>query len=487
MRIGDRYELERPLGEGGMAGVFLARDVETGAAVAIKQMHAELGAHQELRARFLREGRIVARLTHPHVVAIHDVLPVDETGIAMVMEFVEGCDLAAVIKRNPPLAMVPELALRVLRPVAEALAYVHGEGIIHRDVKPANVLLGADGAVKLTDFGIARGDDDQSLTQTGDFLGTPAYIPPEQARGLRVTAAADQYALGVMLYQLVTGEKPFAARSTAEIVLAILRNEYPDPRERCAAVDDGLAAIINRAMSPEPGDRFPDMAAFIAALDAWHTPDPEGTPATVSALVADPEGAAAAFARQVAEQLAAEGEVARDVGDRATARARAHTALTRHPQNISARALLTTLGEEAPDPLLLQAGARPDAIGDDDTVFDPRGPALPGDRTAITPPGAAAEPPDRSPIATAETDPAVDAIADPPRRAPATPSGSIGRASPADVTVLKPATPPPGVAGWKILLIVFVLTGLIGGGIAWIVHSQPPTAPPKPPAPEASP
>ncbi len=497
MRIGDRYELERPLGEGGMAGVFLARDTETDSQVAIKQMHAELGKHAELRARFLREGRIVARLDHPHIVAIHDVIPVEETGVAMVMAFVEGCDLSRIVKRNPPPVLCPELAARIVRPIAEALAYVHGEGVIHRDVKPANVLLGLDGAIKLTDFGIARGDDEQGLTKTGDFLGTPAYIPPEQARGLRVSAAADQYALGVMLYQLVTGEKPFAARSTAEVVLAILRNEYPDPRTRNPAIDDAFAAVINTAMAPEPDARFADVAAFIAALDACVPPCAAAqTAETVAALVADPEGAATAFARDIAERLCAEGEVALGVGDRPTAVARAHGALYRHPSNTRAAALLHDLGQDAPDPLLAAAAAGDAGADDDDTVFDPRGPQLPGGQTQVTPAGPAArDAMAAAALGVAETDPQVEPVGAAAAPAPSARPAQIPAQDPPpapepgphdEATVLRPAGTPRGIAGWKVLAAVFVLTALIGGGVAWIVHSQPPTAPPTP-TPEARP
>ncbi len=176
----ERYELKRPLGAGGMARVFLAQDTMLGRTVAIKQLHAELGDNEEVRKRFMREARIFARLKHANIVDIYDIIRTDDDGVAMVMEFIDGTDLSVLMRGG--LKLVPELAALVVRPVAEALSYAHDQGVIHRDVKPANVLLGRDGLVKLSDFGIAKAQEETVLTQTGDFLGTPAYIAPEQAR-----------------------------------------------------------------------------------------------------------------------------------------------------------------------------------------------------------------------------------------------------------------------------------------------------------------
>lgn len=482
MRIADRYRLLRPLGQGGMAGVFLAHDETLDRAVAIKQLHSEFGDQSEVKARFLREARIIARLRHPNIVDIHDVVPLEEIGgVAMVMEYIDGTDLSHLLRKMP--VPCPELAALVLRPVAEALAYVHREGIIHRDIKPANVLLGRDGAVKLTDFGIARGDDDSGLTRTGDFLGTPAYIPPEQARGVRVTAAADQYALGVMLYQLVTGEKPFAARSTAEVVLAIIRGEYPDPRTRAAAVDDALAAVIHRAMAHEPGDRYPDVDAFIAALDACLPPlDADQVAAAVAAIVAQPESSTSEFARLRADEWELRAEQARARGDHAAA---AH----------AERAAAARRGVAHPTDAIDAAEL---AFGTDATLLDPREPTV--DDTMPSGLHAAADAgPDPAPPAPAPAARRVDAVAatDPPRRSPAPPRrAAVGAATVAAAraavsaapTVAMPApsaAPAPGVAGWKVLLVALVITALIGGGVTWFLLRDPPPPPAMDRAPPA--
>ncbi len=346
--LGERYELKRRLGAGGMARVFLAEDTMLGRTVAIKQLHEELGDDEEVRKRFLREARIFARLKHAHIVDIYDILrDDDDDGVAMVMEFIDGADLSTLMRGG--LKLVPELAALVMRPVAEALAYAHGEGIVHRDVKPANILLGRDGAVKLSDFGIAKAQEETVLTQTGDFLGTPAYIAPEQARGETVGPAADQYALGAVLFQLVTGQQPFKAPNTLAVLTKIMSGDYPDPRELSDAVDDHLASIIARALSFEPGDRYPDVAAMLGALRAYHhevSRDRERR--LLAELVEDPGTTAEAVAGEVADSMVTTGRAAFDSGDVGRAREAAEAALARSPDHPEARALLARVEDSTP-------------------------------------------------------------------------------------------------------------------------------------------
>ncbi|MBU1432433.1 serine/threonine protein kinase, partial [Myxococcota bacterium] len=283
----ERYERLEPLGAGGMASVFRGHDRLLDRPVAIKVLHPELARRAPLRARFLREARIFAQLKHPHIVDIYDVLSEGDE-VAMVMELVEGDDLKGILKRHAPL--IPPLAALVIEPVAEALAYAHARGVIHRDVKPANILMGADGVVKLSDFGIAKAaNQEDNLTQTGELLGTPAYIAPEQAQGAAITPAVDQYALGVVLYQLVTGEQPFKAPNTMAVLTRIVLGNYTDPRQLSPNVDEPLARIISRALKLDPQARFPDVGAFLSALAVYQAHlGAARRAALLSSLVEDP-------------------------------------------------------------------------------------------------------------------------------------------------------------------------------------------------------
>ncbi len=286
--LNDRYELQDRLGAGGMAKVFRAFDHSLSRTVAVKMLHDDLVSNEELRQRFLREARVFAHLRHPHIIEIHDVVH-GEQSAAMVMEFIDGTDLSHLAKRQP--LRVPELAVAVLRPVMDALSHAHAEGVIHRDVKPANIMLSRDGRVKLGDFGIAKVLDETHLTHTGEFLGTPAYIAPEQARGETVTAAVDQYALGVVLYELLAGRPPYTGPTPLAVLSQILIGKFPDIRELNEAVDERLAAVLHRTLNADPAARFPDVAALMAALDALVPPLP-GTRERqlVAGLVADPGG-----------------------------------------------------------------------------------------------------------------------------------------------------------------------------------------------------
>lgn len=269
--LGDRYEIRERIGSGGMARVMRAFDLRLEREVAVKMLHDDLLEKQEVAARFMREARIFAKLRHAHIVEIHDILHFegDEQrpgGVAMVMELIDGMDAARTIRGLGPVR--PEVAAIIVRAVADALAYAHHQGIVHRDVKPANVLLGRDGRVKLSDFGIARLGEDSKLTRTGDFMGTPAYCPPEQAEGKKVADTADQYALGVVLYELVTGAVPFEGPSALAVLRRIVEGDYTHPRTVRPDLSEPLSGVITRAMQVHPQDRFADMPAFLDALDA---------------------------------------------------------------------------------------------------------------------------------------------------------------------------------------------------------------------------
>jgi len=263
--VGNAYDIESEIGRGGMAVVYQATDVRLRRRVAIKVLPPELAFRPDVRSRFLREAQTAAQLSHPDIVPIYSV---DEQNglVFFVMALVEGESLAARFSRGP---LEIEDARRILAEVADALAYAHAHGVIHRDIKPDNILLDRDsGHALVTDFGIARAAEaDSRLTATGITVGTPAYMSPEQGMGDRdVDGRSDIYSLGVVAYQVLTGSLPFRANNTPAMIMKHV-SETPRPvRELRRDVPPALAAAIERALAKDPDDRFPDAAAFRDAL-----------------------------------------------------------------------------------------------------------------------------------------------------------------------------------------------------------------------------
>jgi len=261
--LAGHYALERELGRGGMAIVYLARDVRLDRPVAIKLLPPDLAAHGKLRDRFMREARTAARLSHPHIVPIHAV---DEVRgyVFYVMSYVDGQTLAERVANRGPLP--PREASRLLQEVAGALAAAHGQGVVHRDVKPGNILLErATGRAMVTDFGIARVADGAE-TAVGELLGTPEYMSPEQAGGDAVDARSDVYSLGVVAYYMVSGELPFTA-PTIQAVLAKQLTQVPPPVASVAAgIPRSLANAIDTCLIKDPSRRFQSAEAFSDAL-----------------------------------------------------------------------------------------------------------------------------------------------------------------------------------------------------------------------------
>jgi serine/threonine-protein kinase len=272
-----RYVLERRLGVGGMATVYGARDTVLGRPVALKALAENLAADPSFRARFLREARLAARLHHPNVVQVFDAGE-DAEGLFIVMELVDGETLAHELSRRGRLPPDEVAALGIA--LADGLAAAHEAGLVHRDVKPRNVLRGRGGAVKLGDFGIASSAETTALTEEGSVLGTAAYLAPEQARGLPAGPAADLYALGVVLYEALAGRRPYEADSLQELVLRREREPVVPPGRLVAGVPAGLEAAILACLAVDPAARPPSAAALGEALAG------DGTVATAPHAVA---------------------------------------------------------------------------------------------------------------------------------------------------------------------------------------------------------
>jgi serine/threonine-protein kinase len=260
------YQIMEEVGRGGMASVYRAYQSSLNRYVAIKVLPPQLAYDEEFVQRFLREAQAAASLSHPNIVVVHDVG--EQGGLYyIVMEFLEGQTLKDLIQREG--ALSPVRAARILEQVAAALDYAHQRGFVHRDIKPANIFVGPDDRVKLTDFGIAKAvSEAEQLTRTGMLVGTPEYMSPEQAAGTPIDHRTDLYALGVVLYQMMTGQVPHRGTTPHSILHAIIYDPPPLPRQLNAAVPPAIEQVILKALAKQPGDRYQrgvDMAAALRA------------------------------------------------------------------------------------------------------------------------------------------------------------------------------------------------------------------------------
>ena len=265
--LADRYRIERELGRGGMATVYLADDLKHGRKVAIKTLHAEMAAaigHQ----RFLREIEIAARLTHPHILPLHDSGEANGQ-LYYVMPYIDGESLRVQMDREKQLSI--EDALRLTREIASALAYAHQHGVVHRDIKPENVLL-ADGIALVADFGIARAMSasvEHQQTATGIIVGTPLYMSPEQASSsAEVDARSDLYSLGCVLYEMLAGEPPFTGSNAMAVLARHALEEIPPLNTRRPDIADELESVVRKSLAKNPADRYATAAGFVEALSA---------------------------------------------------------------------------------------------------------------------------------------------------------------------------------------------------------------------------
>ncbi|MEO5797968.1 MAG: serine/threonine-protein kinase [Gemmatimonadales bacterium] len=279
--LGDAYTLERELGRGGMGAVFLARDNRLQRPVAIKLLPPDLATNADLRERFLRETRLAASFSHPNIVPVHDVV---ERGnlLAFVMGYVDGETLGARVRRGGPMPL-PD-AVRVLQEVAWALSYAHGRGIVHRDIKPDNILIErATGRGLVTDFGIARSGvapaPGQGLTRVGEVVGTPEFMSPEQASGDVVDGRSDLYSLGVVAFYILAGKLPFDA-ATPTGLLAMHLTQPPPPLSALRPdLPPEMVAAVERCLAKDPADRFASGEELANALDGLRRSAPEVAPA----------------------------------------------------------------------------------------------------------------------------------------------------------------------------------------------------------------
>jgi beta-lactam-binding protein with PASTA domain/predicted Ser/Thr protein kinase len=260
--VDGRYKVLHRLGSGGMADVWLAEDTHLQRQVALKVLHRRFAQDQEFVQRFQREAESAARLQHPNIVSVFDRGQFEGT-YYIAMQYIDGPTLKQLIDRG----LTPEQAVALIRQVLEAARFAHRNGVVHRDLKPQNVIVDGEGKAVVTDFGIARAGVSE-ITQTGSVMGTPHYLSPEQAQGFDVTAVSDLYSIGVILYEALTGRVPFEADSAVAVAMKQVSQTPLRPSSINPRVSPALDATVMRALAKDPGERFQSADAFIAALDA---------------------------------------------------------------------------------------------------------------------------------------------------------------------------------------------------------------------------
>lgn len=273
--LGDAYQIMRKIGEGGMGRVYEARHTRlTSKRLAIKVLHADLARQPQVVGRFLREAEATGALQHPNIVGVLDVNELPDGRPYIVAELLQGQQLGSYFERRGRLPV--EEAVAICRPICRALMAAHEKGIVHRDIKPENLFLVGDGSARTTkvlDFGISRvGSAAAKLTKTGTVMGTPTYMPPEQARGRRVDHRADVYSVGAILYEAVTGRRPFDGGEPMATLAAVLTEDPPRPTTIAPGIPPGLEVVIQKAMAKHPRDRYATMRELDEALAEFDRP-----------------------------------------------------------------------------------------------------------------------------------------------------------------------------------------------------------------------
>ncbi len=291
--LADRYRVIRRLGSGGAATVFLCEDERLGRKVAVKRVHAD--SPEEMARRLQREARLGASLNHRGLVSVFDTVTYEE-GVLIVMEYVDGETLRDALQRGP---LPARRAVEIVRELASALDHVHAQGIVHRDVKPGNILLGADGSVKLVDLGIGTAAGHTRITQSGVVLGTPAYMAPEQVEGTEVTAAADIYALGAVAFELLSGHKARTGNGPIDIAHKAATEPPPDLREAWPEAPRQAADVLKRAMAHDPSRRQASAGELADELGAALARETTASTRFLAAAAPPPVVAAAGAGRRL--------------------------------------------------------------------------------------------------------------------------------------------------------------------------------------------
>ncbi len=316
--LADRWEVGDRIGMGGMAAVHRGLDRRLGRAVAVKILHPHVAESPEARSRLAREARAIAQLKHENVIEVYDYSIDDPTCVWLITELVEGSSLRGVIDKHPKL--MPEVAALVVGEVVRALRAAHAVGVTHRDVKPDNVLVGKDGRPKLSDFGIAQVIDEQRMTMTGNLVGSPTYMSPEQAEGRRTDHRTDLFSAGIMLYRMVTGMLPFHGQNAIETLRKVAAVVYRDPVEVDPSCPGSVAAVIRRALAPNIDDRFQTADEMLAELVSIAQDAGLGSPEDeLRRFITDPIAYEGHIAPVIARSLFGKGKVRLARGEEARA------------------------------------------------------------------------------------------------------------------------------------------------------------------------
>jgi tRNA A-37 threonylcarbamoyl transferase component Bud32 len=414
-KIPERYRLLHEVGQGGMAIVYRAIDETLKREVAVKVLHQHLSSEPESKLRLQREAQSVAKLRHENILEIFDYSGPDSASAYIVTEFIDGSTLKELVTARP--IAFPEVAALIAVGIGEALSHAHAAGIIHRDVKPDNVMIRKDGVLKLMDFGIAQVIDLQRMTVTGQLLGSPAYMAPELIEGKPLDFRTDVFAVGIMLYQLATGSLPFAGKNPHEVLRRIVEGKFPDPRTLNRRIWDGLSRTMSRALAHKPDDRYPSVERFTSDLraqlaDAGLT-DIKGE---LRAFFTDPPTYEAALPARLAAGLGATATEALRANKRARAIECWNRVLAFDPKNVDVLAALGGLERRARGRKTALVAAAAAALGAGIWGLAHLAPPRPGKAPDVAPPAVVAKP--TPPPARAKPPAAVNVADDEPRSHP---------------------------------------------------------------------